>query len=651
MIRRQFDLEDQDRKKIIITLRWTAIIVTSYLILFGRGRVTNLYLSYTLIMVYLLSNVLLIFLPKTWFSNLRLFYPLVLFDTGIVSFGMYLSEKMTTDFYLVFFLIIIFASVSRNFKLLMVIGGITALLYGYLLYSWGLLTGEESSSYTLRIPFIFIMTAFYGYIVQTLTREKRQALTLSEDKYRGLFENAHDGIILLKTPQWQIADINREVAKVTGYSKEELIQKEIFDLFLPEEIEKVRSYFGEVIEKGEGRADDLSLRKKDGLSVEVDLSTQRIDLGDESFYQMIFRDLREQRKLEKKIRESKRNLEAIFDGIRDQLSIQAPDYRILRVNRAVTENRKTSFMELINRKCYEAYFQKTLPCENCPVSATFHTKQPASSIMRMPADNTTLQIFSYPILDEKGDLLSAIEYMKDITEEQRLQEQLIQSEKLAGIGILASGVAHEINNPLSGIIGMAEVALEEEDISKNRGYLTDILNCAQRISEIVRGLRSYSRAAKKEELSFVDLNEVLEESLKMVQLASKKASVEVVKNFQSIEKIRANAGEIQQVFTNLITNAFQAMDGKQSPLTLSTRSFKDSVEVKVSDHGMGIPQKFLGQIFDPFFTTKNPGEGTGLGLNIVYRIVTKYEGTIDVESKEQVGTTFTIKFPTRRVDA
>ena len=651
MIRREFDLEDQDRKKIIITLRWTAIIVTSYLILFGKGRVTNLYLSYTLIMVYLLSNVLLIFLPKTWFSNLRLFYPLVLFDTGIVSFGMYLSETMTTDFYLVFFLIIIFASVSRNFKLLMVIGGITALLYGCLLYSWGLLTGEESSSYTLRIPFIFIMTAFYGYIVQTLTREKRQALTLSEDKYRGLFENAHDGILLLKTPQWQIADINREVAKVTGYSKEELIQKEIFDLFLPEEIEKVRSYFGEVIEKGEGRADDLSLRKKDGISVEVDLSTQRIDLGDESFYQMIFRDLREQRKLEKKIRESKRNLEAIFDGIRDQLSIQAPDYRILRVNRAVTENRKISFMELINRKCYEAYFQRTLPCENCPVSATFHTKQPASSIMRMPADNTTLQIFSYPILDDKGGLLSAIEYMKDITEEQRLQEQLIQSEKLAGIGILASGVAHEINNPLSGIIGMAEVALEEEDVSKNRGYLTDILNCAQRISEIVRGLRSYSRAAKKEELSFVDLNEVLEESLKMVQLAGKKASVEVIKKFQSIEKIRANVGEIQQVFTNLITNAIQAMNGKQGDLTLSTRSLEDSVEVKVSDRGMGIPQKYLGQIFDPFFTTKKPGEGTGLGLNIVYRIVTKYEGTIDVESKEQVGTTFTIKFPARRANA
>ena len=650
LILRSFSMEDQDRKRIILTLRWTAIIVTSYLILFGKGRVTDLHLSNILIFIYLLSNILLTFFPKRWFSNLKLFYPLVLFDTCVVSFGMYLSEKMTTDFYLVFFLIIIFASISRNFKLLMIIGGITALLYGVLLYSWGFLTNEESSSYTLRIPFIFIMTAFYGYIVQTLTKEKRHELTISEDKYRGLFENANDGIILLRNPQLQIADVNREVEKATQYTKGELLQKEVFDLFAPEEVEKARDYFKEVAEKEGGRTDHLSLAKKDGTSLEVDLSIKRIDLGDESFYQIIFRDLTEQRKLEKKIRESKRNLEAIFDGIRDQLSIQAPDYRILRVNRPVVEKYQTAFEKLINRKCYEAYFKRSEPCERCPVSVSIETKQPASSVMKISEDHATLQIFSYPIVDEKGKLLSVIEYVKDITEEQRLQEQLIQSEKLAGIGVLASGVAHEINNPLSGIIGMAEIALEEEDPSKKISYLTDILDCGQRINEIVKGLRSYSRAAKKEEFGQVDLNGVLEESLKMVQLATKKAPVEVIKEFQTSEKIQANIGEIQQVFTNLITNAFQAMDGKGGKLVLATRVLEDFVEVKISDNGMGIPQKYINQIFDAFFTTKNPGEGTGLGLNIVYRIVNKYEGTIDVESREQMGTTFTIKFPIRRVE-
>ncbi len=644
-------MKDKDKKKVIITLRWTAIIVTSYLILFGRGQVANIGLSHLLIIGYLISNLILIFLPETWFSKLKFFYPLVLFDTGIVTFGMYLSEKMTSDFYIVFFLIIIFASVSRNFKLLMVIGGITALLYGILLYSWGLLTSQDSISYTLRIPFIFIMTAFYGYIVQTLSKEKRKAVILSEDKYRSLFENANDGIILLRSPQGQIVDVNREVEKSTGYNKQELLFKEILDLFGQEEKEKAKRYLEEVNERGEGRTESLALQRKDGSFLEMDLSMKKIDLGEESLCQMIFRDLTEQRKLEKKISESKRNLEAIFDGIRDQLSLQSLDYRILRVNRAVVEKYNTTYNELINRRCYKAFFQRALPCEKCPISITIETKRPSSSTMKISKDNTTLQIFSYPILDEKGNLVSVIEYKKDITDEQRLQEQLIQSEKLAGIGILASGITHEINNPLSGIMGMAELALEEEDPSKKREYLEDILKCAQKISDIVKGLRSYSRAAKKEELSLVDLNEVLEESWKMVRLAIKGPPIELIKEFQPVEKIQANMGEIQQVFTNLITNAFQAMNGNGGTLRLATQSLKDSIQVKVSDNGIGIPQKYLNQIFDPFFTTKKVGEGTGLGLNIVYRIITKHQGTIDVESKEQVGTTFTIKFPKRSEDS
>lgn len=208
-----------------------------------------------------------------------------------------------------------------------------------------------------------------------------------------------------------------------------------------------------------------------------------------------------------------------------------------------------------------------------------------------------------------------------------------------------SYLIHEIKTPLTGIIGITEVALEEEDASKNKSYLTDILNCAQRINEIVGGLRSYSRTAKKEERALVDIHKVLEDSLKMVRLAIHTTSVEVIKRFQPVEKIEANMGEIQEVFTNLITNAFQAMNGKEGRLILSARSLKDSIEVKVSDNGIGIPQKHLNKIFDPFFTTKNPGEGMGLGLNIVSRIITKYKGTIDAESEEGIGTTFTIKFP------
>ena len=640
-------MKDQDKKRVILLLRWTVIVVVGYLILFGKGRVADPRLCQLLIIGYILSNLLLALVPKAWFSSLKLFYSLVLIDTGIVSFGMYLSEKMTTDFYLVFFLIIIFASISRNFKLLMAIGGITAFLYGVLLYFWGFLTSENSSSYILRIPFIFIMTAFYGYIVQTFSEEKRRQLTLSEDKYRGLFENANDGIIILKSPQFLIVNVNREVERVSGYEKKELLGRSLTDLVAVENGRKL-AYFEEVVEKGEARTDSFSLLRKDGTPLEVDLSIKRIDLGDESFYQMIFRDLTEHRKLEKKIRESKRNLEAIFDGIQDHLSVQAPDYRILRVNKAVIKHYHMEFKELLGKKCYEAYYQRTQPCEKCPVSVTIQTQQPSSSIMKIPGSDTTLRIFSYPVSNDEGDLFAVAEYVQDITEEKRLQEQLIQSEKLAGIGILASGIAHEINNPLSGVIGMAELCMAEENPEEMKSHLTDILNCAQRIGEIAKGLKSYSRMAKDGSQALVDVNEVLENSLKITRLGIKTDSVEVIKKFQPVEKIEANVGEVQQVFSNLITNALQAINGRGGMLTLSTRSLKDMVEVKVSDNGMGIPEKYLNQIFDPFFTTKKPGEGTGLGLNIVYRIVTKYEGTIDVESKVDMGTTFTVKLPIRR---
>ena len=642
-------MRDPNRKQAVLLLRWASIILTSYLILLGKGRVADLQVTHFFIIGYILSNIFLAFVPKPWFFNQKFFYSLVLIDTGLISFGMYLSEKMATDFYLVFFLVIIFASMARNIKLLMTIGGLAAILYGILLYSWGLLDSERIGSNLLRIPFVFLMTAFYGYLVQTFTEEKRQQLTVSEDKYKGLFENANVGIIILITPQFVIADLNREAAELTGYEKEEVIQKGFIDLFGPMEKEEAFNLFEEVLKDGEARSESLSLVRKNETPMEVDLSIKRIDFGNEFFYQVIFRDLTEQRKLEKRIRQSKRDLEAIFDGIQDRLSIQSPDYQILRVNRAVIETHHTGYQELLGRKCYEAYHQRTLPCAKCPVTVTIQTKEPASSILRIPEEETALRISSYPMLDEKGNLLSIIEYIKDITEEQRLQEQLIQSEKLAGVGVLASGVAHEINNPLTGIIGMAEVAMEEESLPEIKDYLKDILNCGVRINEIVKGLRTYSRTAKQGEQVPIDVNEALESSLKMVRLAAKNASMEVAKNFQSIDRIEANMGEIQQVFTNLITNAFQAVNGKEGKMTLSTRSFKGTVEIKVGDNGMGIPEKNIKKIFDPFFTTKKVGEGTGLGLNIVYRIVTKYEGTIDVESREGTGTTFTIKFPTGRI--
>jgi len=464
--------------------------------------------------------------------------------------------------------------------------------------------------------------------------------------HRTLFENASDGIVILAPPHLQVIDANRNAAESTGYAKEELLQKEFVDLFESERIEDARKYLKEVVERGEGRTDNLSLSRKDAGPLDVEVSTKRIDLGSRFFYQANFHDLTDQRKLGKKIQESKKSLESIYDSIQDQLSLQNLNFEILRVNKPVIAAYQCTFKDLIGKKCFEVYYRRSSPCERCPVAATIKTKQPACTIIQIPDRNTSLRISSYPVFNEKGTLISVIEYTQDITEEQRLQKQRFQAEKLAGIDILASGAAHEINNPLSAIIGMAEIAMEEQSLSEIKNYLRDILVCSERITAIVKGLRTYSCLAQKEKLRLIDLNEVLEKSLKTVP-SGVKSLVEVSKDFHPSVTMEADEVEIQLVFGNLITNAFEAMDGKRGRLLLSTQALKNSVEVKICDDGVGIPQQHVNQIFDPFFTTKKhgEGEGTGLGLNIVYRIVTKYEGTIDVESKEGMGTTFNISFP------
>jgi two-component system sensor histidine kinase/response regulator len=169
------DMKDMDTKRILLSLRWAVIIVTSYLILSAKGWEADFSLAHLLILVYIFSNLSLNFAPKAWFFSPKLFYPLVLFDTGIVSLGMYLSGKAATDFYLVFFLIFIFASMSRSLMLLIIASGITAVIYGVLLYQWGLFGSMDTITYTLRIPFILIVAIFYGYIIRTYEHSNQLA--------------------------------------------------------------------------------------------------------------------------------------------------------------------------------------------------------------------------------------------------------------------------------------------------------------------------------------------------------------------------------------------------------------------------------------------------------------------------------------------
>jgi signal transduction histidine kinase len=229
-------------------------------------------------------------------------------------------------------------------------------------------------------------------------------------------------------------------------------------------------------------------------------------------------------------------------------------------------------------------------------------------------------------------------------EKNRVIEQLIQTEKVAAIGIMASGIGHEINNPLYVIMGSAEAIRDEKDVSECNKLAQSIIKQANQISIIVKNLSGYIRPASQHELEKVDVNKNLTEALAMVKPSLLDDRVKIYQNFMYIPEICARPEEVQQVFFNVIRNGIQAMAG-EGTLEVATYLENNRVCIRIQDTGKGIQEKHLGKIFDPFFTTKGPDEGEGLGMYIVQQIVNKYDGTISLKSQEGKGTAVTIQFP------
>ncbi|MFH2049953.1 MAG: ATP-binding protein, partial [bacterium] len=246
------------------------------------------------------------------------------------------------------------------------------------------------------------------------------------------------------------------------------------------------------------------------------------------------------------------------------------------------------------------------------------------------------------------------------------QTQLIQSEKMSAIGQLAAGVAHELNNPLGGILGYAQFALEKMHKNNPEGkpdktvegyirYLTYIENQARRCKSIVQNLLRFSRSTHTTEVEDVNINDVILETKTFVehQLNMNQITLEV-ETTEKIPIIQANGGQLQQVFTNLIINAMHASKPDSviritTGFSPSVGEFGGTVEVKVIDQGIGIPDEIINKIFEPFFTTKDVGKGTGLGLSLSYGIIRDHGGEIRVDSEVGKGTTFTIILPIQKV--
>jgi len=242
------------------------------------------------------------------------------------------------------------------------------------------------------------------------------------------------------------------------------------------------------------------------------------------------------------------------------------------------------------------------------------------------------------------------------------QTQLIQSEKMAGIGQLAAGVAHELNNPLGGILGYAQFALEKmdkkdldnltiKDYQAFKRYLRDIETQTRRCKAIVQNLLKFSRSSSKVEFQDININEVLEETLTFTEHQLMMNQISLRREFDpKMPLIQGNPGQLQQVFTNIILNGLHASPSG-SELAIYTRylpplgEFPGAMEIAFVDQGHGIEEENLKKIFEPFFTTKEVGKGTGLGLSVSYGIIKEHGGEIKVKSKIDEGTTFTVMIP------
>ncbi|MBN2009225.1 response regulator [candidate division KSB1 bacterium] len=348
--------------------------------------------------------------------------------------------------------------------------------------------------------------------------------------------------------------------------------------------------------------------------------------------------------LQMKLFESERKYQTLFDSFKDVISVQDHDLTITLANDIAAQMSRTPVDKLVGEKCYEKYFDRTKPCEDCPVLKTFKTGQ--IHHLEKTHNKEIFSIRSHPIFDIHGKLINVIEVGQIITEQKRLEKQIIQSEKLATIGLLSSGIAHELRNPLN-IIETARYFISDtygDTVSGLNDKLEIIHKNVTRASTIINNLLEFSRQSDVEREA-IDIHTLIDKTLSLIgkELVSK--NIDLNKSYEKIPPVFFNLDSLKQVLLNIIINAIQAMPNG-GILGIRTQQNKDNtVSVEIQDTGSGIAQKDLPHIFSPFFTTKEVGVGTGLGLYISHTIMQREGGEILVESEEGVGSTFIIKLP------
>jgi two-component system NtrC family sensor kinase len=389
----------------------------------------------------------------------------------------------------------------------------------------------------------------------------------------------------------------------------------------------------------------LSIGSKDILQYEKD---------DLSFFQQLGDQLAvciENAQLYQEVLTSKKEWEETFRAVSEMILVVDLHGNILNYNDSAKEFFSLPSQKKMNENIHQLL---SIDVHDSPILESLQTKKPVHRQIHI--QQRVCELHSYPILNDSQNMYAIIVYINDITEKSRIEAQLVQSGKLAAIGEMAAGIAHELNNPLTAILGNAQLLLRS--VSKeNRSYqlLSDIFSCGKRCKTIIQNLLTFSR---QDEYRFEDcsVNEAVEQVLGLVGYQIQKQNITIQKTLDdTIGTVEGNIQQIGQIILNFLINAKDALEEIDVPkkvITIHTKSImekgKEWVLLSVTDNGKGISEQHLQEIFNPFFTTKRPGKGTGLGLSVSLGIAEAHGGTIEVKSELGKGSQFLLKLPAKQ---
>ena len=351
-----------------------------------------------------------------------------------------------------------------------------------------------------------------------------------------------------------------------------------------------------------------------------------------------------------------RQIQAILDGITDVMMVLSLNLKIVSVNHVFQDVFHVPEPE--GKFCHEVFRSAPQACSSCPVITSRESNRVCRHLAIYPVDgqNRHFEITASPLRNPDGKPCLILLLMRDVTLEKELQAKYYQSQRMATIGVLAAGVAHEINNPLTAISGFAEglkrrlprieKTIDQDLMDDFSEYLGIILKECQRCQEIVQSLLTFGRQTCPES-SPVNLNNLVNDTLKLLQNQLKQYRKDLiqVELDESLPPVQGNESQLKQVVLDLLFNALDATQEK-GKITLRTSSENEHwVSFSIEDTGCGIPSEHMDRLFEPFFTTKPVGKGVGIGLSTCYNIVDQHGGEIQVESEEGKGSTFMVKLP------